>query len=1061
MPSATARRLYEDQIPSFMSVFDLGTEAMGDQETVTVIDSKTIGFPGPNFNSKPYSSHAHPHHNQTSAAAAAAHSTLPADHLHRHHDSTSTQASESADSSPTTTMSCTDSSSLSDPSPSSSPDSPVNLVPLAAFPGPSFGVFPSMSVGRGSLSVDANGNSTMNSLRFGNSADGVGMGFGSSSNAPLQRPMTSPSPRRARNMKGLSIQPPFVSPTLSSTQGSEPTSPSFIKPQIPAMKRKPSQLSLKTSTCELITSTAIEVPQSPTLSMPPIMQRRALKHSTSSPHILSSLKSATFGPPGGMTFSTVLERNESGLSEFLRPSKPAAGPVGYDSTILEEDSPIRTQIASRAAFEFEPFHENENNEDQKTPGYPDGPIAIYSDNVYLYLEPTAEEAARFDVVINVAREVKNPFVASGPLSHARLSGPDSQLQSQPQPQPQLQLRRESKTAIPALEPVMEHEPETAESEFRNDGTVPMIIEPAHNELAKSKLKLKAPPALSLTRAASGELEASNEEGTPTTPKATCPPKEPEYIHMPWDHNTDISQDLIMLCEKIERMTKDGKKVLIHCQQGASRSASLIIAYGIWQNPELSVNDAYYAAQSKSRWISPNMRLMYCLQDFQKEMGKRRLPGSSVLRPRSGRSPTKHRVALSVDAIDLAPKEPLSAPLPAEDSARKQNTLSPERSPMRPRGNSTPQSRDGISPGPSSAPSTFSWDMEEDAQDPLRFGRFDFEFSSTVSPPQAPTLSEAPQLSFPLKLGQPPKLEPFSSELRPSALAWPGSESRSFGKPPPSPGMFPSSQAWPGSESLSFGKPPPSPGMFPSGQGWPGRESKAFDKPAPSLGLRPNNLEPLESLSKPPPSPGLRPMTLSLPGRGSDASSRPPPSPGFAAHRFGKFPTDATRSSTASSSSNNAASTGFPLYSPGFPRPRSSCSGGLDSILAQNMSGSGLPPLQSMKMPSLNRSIEASSKPKTHEHTISFRPAFSVDEPLMSPRAETMTNNPIHDNFADMSGMRFVEVPPTPSEGLFSPRESMFPRDPFYPFGRPTQVADPRSPPTKGETPIVRSIDELM
>lgn len=80
---------------------------------------------------------------------------------------------------------------------------------------------------------------------------------------------------------------------------------------------------------------------------------------------------------------------------------------------------------------------------------------------------------------------------------------------------------------------------------------------------------------------------------------------------------------------------------------------------------------------------------------------------------------------------------------------------------------------------------------------------------------------------------------------------------------------------------------------------------------------------------------------------------------------------------------------------------------------------------------------------------------------MSPRAETMTNNPLHDNLAGMAGMQFVETAPTPSEGLFSPRESMFPRDPFYPFGRPTQVADPRSPPTKGETPIVRSIDELM
>jgi tyrosine-protein phosphatase len=96
-----------------------------------------------------------------------------------------------------------------------------------------------------------------------------------------------------------------------------------------------------------------------------------------------------------------------------------------------------------------------------------------------------------------------------------------------------------------------------------------------------------------------------------------------------------------------------------------------------------------------------------------------------------------------------------------------------------------------------------------------------------------------------------------------------------------------------------------------------------------------------------------------------------------------------------------------------------------------------------------------------ERHITIMGAYPDDAALMSPRVETMTNNPIHDGFNDFAGMRFVEVPPTPSEGLFSPRETMFPRDPFFPFGRPTQNEDPRSPPTKGETPIVRSIDDVL
>ncbi|KAI1103768.1 dual specificity phosphatase [Jackrogersella minutella] len=809
MPSATARRLYEDQIPSFMSIFDPEADNNIDERgLVTMVDPKLMEMesscaPGQLSGGLPQQHMLRP---------------LPTDLSHRHHDSTSTQNSESADSSPTTTLT-TDTSSLSDPSPSSSPDSPVNLIPLNSFPSTTFGGLPS----------------TMDNLTVHDPSN-------------RERPMTSPSPRRARNMKGLSIQPPFAT-SLSSTLVSEPSSPDFIKPKIPAMKRKPSQLSLKTDSTGLnIRPTTLEVPSSPKL--PPILQRRSLKHSTSSPHMLSGLsglKSATFGPPGGMTFPPVLERGTSGLSEVLRPTKMGCTSMDYETTILEEDSPIKTQLANRAAMDFEPFIEPENNEDQKSPGYPDGPIAIYEDNVYLYLEPTAEEASQFDVVINVAREVLNPFQAAE--------------------KEKSQQSQQGLHTVPEESPV----PDTA---MTNDSFATAFEFPPSNETSVE---------------------------TPTTPKAN-PFAEPEYIHIPWDHNTDIATDLMMLCEKIEKRTKEGKKVLVHCQQGASRSASLIIAYGLYQNPGLTVNDAYYAAQSKSKWISPNMRLMYCLQDFQKEVSKKKLPRSAA-GPRSGRSPTKHRLTLSANAIDIQPKEPLTAPLPDEKNGA-DDSSNAERISSHSRGKSTPN-MEAISPGPSSAPSTFSWTEMEDEKDPGKPGRFNF--GSTLEPPRFFEPPPAPQRS------QAPSL------------------------PPPSPMFF---------------KPPPSPGFF-----------------------------------------------------------GPPPSPGFGASRF----------------------------------------------------GSGIP---SLGFSSLNFGPSGPSEPynerPSSRRELSIAPALpDDDDALMSPRAETMTNNPLHDSYSEMSGMKFVEQPPTPSEGLFSPRQTMFPRDPLFPFGRPPQTADPRSPPTKGETPIVRSIDDVL
>ncbi|KAF4446430.1 tyrosine- phosphatase [Fusarium albosuccineum] len=789
MPSVTDRRVYEDQIPPFMTVFDLDAETMADQDTVTLVDPKFVD-PEPKRPGMMNPSHQH----------GLRPSMMPADPTHKHHDSTSTQTSESADSSPTTTLSTTDSSPLSDPSPSSSPDSPTNLIPLNNFPATSFGALPPTN------------SSTM-----------------LSEPPRLQRPMTSPSPRRARNMKGLSIQPPFAASTTTTSISlvSEPSSPSFIKPMIPAMKRKPSQLSLKTNTSDLISRTTLEVPPSP--AMPPMLQRRALKHSCSSPHMSSGLKSSTFGPSGGMTFPKVLERNESGLSEVLRPSKSSMKP-SFDAAITEEDSPIRTQMANR---DDDPYRDNENNEDMKTPGYPDGPIAIYGDDVYLYSEPTADEAARFDVVINCAREVRNPFDVRKAARDSRSSFEQFRL------------------CTPGLESPI---PDTAVS------------------TASFATAFEYPPS-----------EDSVE--TPTTPKAIHF-KEPEYIHMPWDHNTDISPDLLSLCEIIENRTKAGKKILVHCQQGASRSASLIIAYGLYQKPELTVNDAYYAAQGKSRWISPNMKLMYSLQDFQKEVSKKR-PSPSSHRPRTGRSPSKHRLTLSANAIDIGPKEPQTAPLPTHAEDVKESTLSA--SPNRLRGNSTPGPRP-VSPGPASAPPTYTW-MEEVEQQP----------SDHLAPFELGDLPQRPKSGH--------------------------------GRPPP---------------TLA---------------------------PAPTL----------------------------------DAGMEPPPSPGF-----------------SSQSTFGFQSMSFPRFNP------------VPSIKSQSMIYDDAPV----------------------ERTITLPGSYPEDDALMSPRAETMTNNPLHE-VTEVAGMRFVECPPTPSQSLFSPRAGMFPRDPFSTFGRPPVVADPRSPPTKGEAPIIRSIDDLL
>ncbi|KAA8911268.1 hypothetical protein TRICI_003848 [Trichomonascus ciferrii] len=137
--------------------------------------------------------------------------------------------------------------------------------------------------------------------------------------------------------------------------------------------------------------------------------------------------------------------------------------------------------------------------------YPDGPLLVYSDNIYLYSEPDAHQAAQFDVVINVAKEVKNPFN----------SAQDS----------------------------------------------------------------------------------------------------PEYIFIPWDHNSNLVDDLRTLTNLIDSRSRQGKKILIHCQCGVSRSASLVVAY-VMKKQNWDLNTAYNYVKKQSPSINPNMSLMFQLIDWQ-------------------------------------------------------------------------------------------------------------------------------------------------------------------------------------------------------------------------------------------------------------------------------------------------------------------------------------------------------------------------------------------------------------------------------------------------------------
>ncbi|KAF2668765.1 hypothetical protein BT63DRAFT_414733 [Microthyrium microscopicum] len=426
--------------------------------------------------------------------------------FHQPRNSTSTSASESTDSSPTTTVSL-DSSSMTEPSPGPSPQSPTAMqfamtesrfTPIEAETKPMLP--PTLPVFE-------------------------------------MKPVPTSSSRKPRNLKNLAVNTtasynlgraiataPLKTQDTSS-RVSAPASPAFVKPPTPP-KRKLGKMSLTIMTPANSNLNPLAIPATPSAINRPM----TLRHFQSSPSL--PLYTAGAGPTGGMTLPA-------------RRTQPA--PRGFaviPQEVEEEEDEFNYDVPQ--------------SREEKPESYPNGPIRIYESGVDLYYEPSVEVASRYDVIMNVASEVLNPFDVA--------------------------------------------------------------------EKAAQTLQISQ-PTLNV-----GVLSAeSSNAGSPTTPKATpittnapsniftTQRKRPEYIHIPWEHNTDIVPELLQLVKVIDDRVKQGKTVLVHCQCGVSRSASLIVAYGMYTNPQLSVQEAYDAVKARSKWIGPNMSLIMQLQEYRSAM----------------------------------------------------------------------------------------------------------------------------------------------------------------------------------------------------------------------------------------------------------------------------------------------------------------------------------------------------------------------------------------------------------------------------------------------------------
>jgi tyrosine-protein phosphatase len=403
----------------------------------------------------------------------------------------------------------------------------------------------------------------------------------------MQRPSTPA--KKPRNLKGLAVNTnsaynlgrailsaPFVSVSdqKPTERTSAPNSPIFVKPPTPPRRKLGVGLNLSIKTPALNTNVGRGGIVPPTPSTKP----NTLRHFQSSPSL--PLLTSTHGPLGGMS---------------LPPLKTRPGPRGFADIPIEDE-----EDAEEQNFDVP------QSQEEKPESYPNGPIRIYESGVDLYYEPSAEVASRYDVIFNVASEVKNPFTVA------------------------------------------------AEA-------------------------LRSPPIAQPTSNIGILAEGSETASSPDTPKATpittqlpapsLPGKRPEYIHIPWEHNTDLVPDLHRLVKVIDEKVQQGKSVLVHCQCGVSRSATLIVAYGIYKNPGITVQEAYDAVKKRSKWIGPNMNLIMQLQEFRSGLLRNARSSGMFTMPRklsTAMSSASTTTSFNAGSNSISgPITPRTAPLPPE------------------------------------------------------------------------------------------------------------------------------------------------------------------------------------------------------------------------------------------------------------------------------------------------------------------------------------------------------------------------------------------------------------
>ena len=79
----------------------------------------------------------------------------------------------------------------------------------------------------------------------------------------------------------------------------------------------------------------------------------------------------------------------------------------------------------------------------------------------------------------------------------------------------------------------------------------------------------------------------------------------------------LKQNIIQYFGECLNFIKGDEKVLVHCAAGSSRSATIVIAYLMWKNKEMTFEKALNYVKEKRVVVKPNLAFQDQLQLFEK------------------------------------------------------------------------------------------------------------------------------------------------------------------------------------------------------------------------------------------------------------------------------------------------------------------------------------------------------------------------------------------------------------------------------------------------------------